>query len=48
MEYAQEELIEQGQVVRGLITALDDDVWIKRALKVTKGIYFIVMKLSLN
>jgi len=40
MGYVSEELAEDGQEVRGLIIALEDDTRIKRALVVTKGIDF--------
>jgi len=40
MGYVSEELAEDGQEVRGLIIALEDDSRIRRALVVTKGIDF--------
>jgi len=40
MGYVSEELAEDDQEVRGLIIALEDDIRIRRALVVTKGIEF--------
>ena len=40
MGYVQEELAEEGQTVKGIIIALEDDLKIKRALAVTKNIEF--------
>ena len=46
MGYVSEELAEDGQEVRGLIIALEDDTRIKRALVVTKGIDFYKYEVS--
>ena len=40
MGYVKEELCEEGQVVRGIIIALEDDLRIRRALSVTSDIEF--------
>ena len=40
MGYINSEFLEEGQVVKGAIIALEDDLRIKRALSVTKGIHF--------
>jgi restriction system protein len=48
MGYVLEELAESGQVVRGLIIALDDDLKIRRALKVTNNIDFMRYKVSFS
>ena len=40
MGYVIEELAEEGQSVKGVIIALDEDLRIQRALKVTQGIEF--------
>jgi restriction system protein len=40
MGYVQEELAEVGQEVHGAIIALEDDLKIRRALKVTRNIEF--------
>jgi restriction system protein len=46
MGYVQEELAENGQVVRGCIIALEDDLRIKRALVVTPSIEFYRYNIS--
>jgi restriction system protein len=46
MGYAQEELAEEGQTVKGVIIALDEDLRIRRALKVTRGIEFYRYQVS--
>jgi len=46
MGYVLEELAEDNQEVRGLIIALEDDIRIKRALAVTKGIDFYKYEVS--
>lgn len=46
MGYVCEELAEDGQEVRGLIIALEDDTRIKRALVVAKGIDFYKYEVS--
>ena len=46
MGYAQEELAEEGQTVKGIIIALDEDLRIRRALKVTQGIEFYRYQVS--
>ena len=48
MGYVQEELCEDGQTVRGVIIALEDDLRIKRALAVTDRIEFYRYKISFN
>lgn len=40
MGHVKEELAEDGQVVKGVIIALEDDLRIKRALSVTNNIEF--------
>ena len=44
MGYAKEELAEQGQTVRGVIIASEEDVKIRRALSVTQNIDFYTYK----
>ena len=46
MGYVQEELAEDGQVVRGVIIAHEDDLRIRRALKVAPSISFLRYQLS--
>jgi len=46
MGYVLEELAEEGQTVKGVIIALDDDVRIKRALAVTNNIDFYMYQVS--
>ena len=46
MGYVQEELAEEGQVVRGVIIAFEDDIKIRRALSVTQNIDFYVYKIQ--
>lgn len=46
MGYVLDELAEPGQKVKGLIIALDDDVRIRRALKVARGIDFYRYEVS--
>lgn len=46
MGYAQQELAESGQSVKGLIIALEDDIRIRRALAVTQNIEFYTYQLS--
>ncbi len=46
MGYVLDELAEEGQTVSGIIIALDDDVRIRRALRVTQGIKFYRYQLS--
>lgn len=46
MGYVQEELAEEGQVVKGVIIALEDDNKIKRALSVTNNIEFYKYQVS--
>ena len=48
MGYVQEELSEEGQTVKGLIIALEDDLRIRRALAVTSKIEFYRYKVSFN
>ena len=42
MGYINSEFLEEGQVVKGAIIALEDDLRIKRALSVTKDIDFYI------
>ena len=44
MGYAKEELAEEGQAVRGVIIAFEDDVRIRRALLVAPNIDFYTYK----
>ena len=46
MGYVKEELAESGQVVKGVIIALEDDIKIKRALAVTTNIKFFRYQVS--
>ena len=46
MGFVLDELAEENQTVRGLIIALDDDVRIRRALRVTQGINFYIYRVS--
>lgn len=46
MGYAQEELAEKGQIVKGVIIASEDDIRIRRALAVTKNIDFYRYQVS--
>ena len=46
MGYVQEELLEKGQQVRGVIIALEDDIRIRRALAVTNNIEFYRYQVS--
>lgn len=46
MGYAKEELAEDGQMVRGVIIAFEDDIKIRRALSVTQNIDFYTYKIQ--
>ena len=46
MGYVQEEILEQGQTVRGVIVALEDDVRIRRALAIVDNINFYRYEVS--
>jgi restriction system protein len=46
MGYVKEELAEEGQTVKGIIIALEDDLKIKRALSVTNNIEFYRYQVS--
>ena len=46
MGYVKEELLEDGQGVRGVIVALEDDLKLRRALSVTSNIDFYTYKVS--
>jgi restriction system protein len=46
MGYVQEELAEDGQTVEGVIIALEDDLRIRRALSVMKGVRFYRYQIS--
>jgi len=46
MGYVQEELAEENQKVRGAIIALEDDLRIRRALKVAANIEFFRYEVS--
>ena len=48
MGYVLEELAEEGQVVKGIIIALEDDLRIRRALAVTSNIEFYRYQVSFN
>ena len=48
MGYVQSELIEEGQKVKGCIIALDDDLRIKNALKMTDNIDFFKYKIKFD
>ena len=46
MAYIKEDLAENGQIVKGVIIGLDDDLRIKRALSVTNNIEFYKYKVN--
>ena len=46
MAYIKEDLAENGQIVKGVIIGLDDDLRIKRALSVTNDIEFYKYKVN--
>ena len=46
MGYVKEELAENGQIVKGVIIALEDDTRLRRALAVTQNIDFYTYKVS--
>ena len=46
MGYVKDELAEEGQSVRGVIIAFEDDIKIKRALSVAENISFYTYKIS--
>jgi restriction system protein len=46
MGYVQEELAEEGQVVKGVIIALEDDQRIRRALSIVPNILFYRYEIS--
>ena len=46
MGYVQEELAEEGQKVKGVIIALEDDLKMRRALSVTNNIEFFRYQVS--
>jgi len=46
MGYVKEELAEEGQTVRGVIIALEDDLRLRRALSVAANIQFYTYKIS--
>ncbi len=46
MGYVKDELAEEGQTVRGVIIAFEDDVGIRRALSVAQGIDFYTYRVS--
>jgi len=46
MGYVKDELGEQGQVVKGVIVAFEDDIRIRRALSVAQNIEFYTYKIS--
>ncbi len=46
MGYVQEELVEEGQSVKGVIIALEDDPRIRRALTMTPSIIFYRYQIS--
>ena len=48
MGYVQEELCEEGQTVKGVIIALEDDLRIRRALAVASNIEFYRYQVSFN
>ena len=48
MGYVFEELAEEGQTVKGVIIALEDDIRIRRALAVTNNIEFYRYQVSFN
>jgi restriction system protein len=46
MGYVKDELLDNGQKVRGVIIALEDDLKLRRALSVTSNIDFYTYKVS--
>lgn len=48
MGFVQEDLLEEGQAVRGMIIALDDDLRMRRALSVTNNIDFYRYQLNFD
>ena len=46
MGYVKDELCEEGQTVKGIIIALEDDLRIRRALSVTTNIDFYRYKVN--
>ncbi|MBU3918844.1 DUF91 domain-containing protein [Patescibacteria group bacterium] len=46
MGYVKEELVEDGQIVKGVIIAFEDDIRIHRALSVASNIDFYIYKIS--
>lgn len=48
MGFVQEDLLEDGQTVRGIIIALEDDLKLRRALAVTNNIEFYKYEVSFN
>jgi restriction system protein len=48
MGYVQEELAEEGQTVRGVIIALEDDLRLRRALQVANNIEFYRYEVSFS
>jgi len=48
MGYVHEVLLEEGQIVRGIIIALDDDLRLRRALQVTTNIDFYRYQINFN
>ena len=48
MGYIKDEIAEDGQSVRGIIIAFDDDIKIKRALSMTNNISFYRYRVNFN
>ena len=48
MGFVHGELLEDGQIVRGIIIALDDDLRLRRALQVTSNIDFYRYQINFN
>lgn len=46
MGYVKEELAEEGQIVKGVVIALEDDIRLRRALSVTQNIEFYTYKIN--
>lgn len=48
MGYVQDELLEPGQIVEGVIIAREDDLRIRRALSMTKNIRFMKYRVEFH
>lgn len=46
--FVQEALLEPGQTVEGVIIAQEDDLWIRRALSMARGIRFMKYRVEFH